>query len=55
MGIKGGSQDIDREAAKPKFSGEAFPGLLNHLVISLCNTKKHPLTRTGKSGQEFTS
>jgi hypothetical protein len=26
MGIKGGSQDIDREAARPKFSGEAFPG-----------------------------
>lgn len=26
MGIKGASDDIDREAAKPKFSGEAFPG-----------------------------
>jgi hypothetical protein len=26
MGIKASSQDLDREAAKPKFSGEAFPG-----------------------------
>jgi hypothetical protein len=26
MGIKASSQDLDREAAKPKFSGEAFHG-----------------------------
>jgi hypothetical protein len=26
LGIKGASQDLDKEAAKPKFSGEAFPG-----------------------------
>jgi hypothetical protein len=26
MGIKSTSQDLDHEAAKPKFSGEAFPG-----------------------------
>jgi hypothetical protein len=26
MGIKGSSQDVDREAAKPKLSGEAFSG-----------------------------
>jgi hypothetical protein len=25
MGIKGSSQDVDREAAKPTFSGKAFP------------------------------
>jgi len=27
MGIKGGSRDINRETATPKFSGEAFPWL----------------------------
>jgi hypothetical protein len=26
MSIKGSSQDVDREAAKPTFSGQAFPG-----------------------------
>jgi hypothetical protein len=26
MGIKSASQDLDQEAANPKFSGEAFPG-----------------------------
>jgi hypothetical protein len=28
MGIRVSSQDVDREAAKPKFSGEAFPGYM---------------------------
>jgi len=26
MGIRGSTHDVDREAAKPKLSGEAFPG-----------------------------